>query len=195
MLDRVQSLEGKVSGKVRVACIYSVGLLQMSDYVQRFRKLYPQADLKLEFASPVSVIEQVWSDEADIGIVSFPKEGGETGCIHWVQQQMVLAVNANHWLAGKSSIMLESLEGANLIGFTQELTIRKETDRFFKKNRISVNVIHEFDNVENIKRAVEAGVGVALIPYPTMLSGNQTRLARRRGTRKLRLCPPVGDHS
>jgi DNA-binding transcriptional LysR family regulator len=170
VVDRVQSLEGKVSGKVRVACIYSVGLLQMSEYVQKFRKLYPQADLKLEFASPESVYERVWSDEADIGIVSFPKEGGETGCIHWVQQPMVLAVSPRHPLAGRSRTSPEALEGADLIGFTQELTIRKETDRFFKKHRVSVNVVHEFDNVENIKRAVEAGVGVALIPYPTMLT-------------------------
>jgi DNA-binding transcriptional LysR family regulator len=31
-----------------------------------------------------------------------------------------------------------------------------------------VHVVHEFDNVENIKRAVEIGAGIAVLPLPTV---------------------------
>jgi hypothetical protein len=31
-----------------------------------------------------------------------------------------------------------------------------------------VNVVHEFDNIETIKRAIEIGSGVALLPRPTV---------------------------
>jgi DNA-binding transcriptional LysR family regulator len=48
------------------------------------------------------------------------------------------------------------------------LTIRKQIDRWFKQERISVDLVHVFDNVENIKRAVEIGSGVALLPAPTL---------------------------
>jgi DNA-binding transcriptional LysR family regulator len=116
------------------------------------------------------VYDRIREDEADIGIVSFPRDRGETSCIEWVKQSMVLAVNPEHPLAGQKKVSPEVLEGASVVGFTPELMIRKETDRFFKRHKIHVNVVHEFDNVENIKRAVEAGVGVALIPGPTMIS-------------------------
>ena len=36
--DRVQNLSSKVTGRVRVAAIYSVGLLQMAEYVNRFEE-------------------------------------------------------------------------------------------------------------------------------------------------------------
>ena len=46
--------------------------------------------------------------------------------------------------------------------------IRKQIDRWFKQAGISVDFVHVFDNVENIKRAVEIGSGVALLPAPTV---------------------------
>ena len=48
------------------------------------------------------------------------------------------------------------------------MTIRKQIDRWFKQAGISVDFVHVFDNVENIKRAVEIGSGVALLPAPTV---------------------------
>ena len=33
---------------------------------------------------------------------------------------------------------------------------------------VRVNVVMEFDNVETIKEAVEIGLGVSIIPYPTV---------------------------
>ena len=54
------------------------------------------------------------------------------------------------------------------MGFTAELTIRRQIDRWFKQAKVSVHVVHEFDNIENIKRAVEIGAGIALLPAPTV---------------------------
>jgi DNA-binding transcriptional LysR family regulator len=54
-----------------------------------------------------------------------------------------------------------------------------------------VNVVHEFDNIENIKRAVEIGAGVAILPEPTVRreveAGAlcQVRLSDARWTRPL----------
>ena len=66
------------------------------------------------------------------------------------------------------SIPVQALDGETFVGFTSELTIRKQIDRWFKQARISVDFVHVFDNVENIKRAVEIGSGVALLPAPTV---------------------------
>src|SRR5690242_5227640 len=47
--NRIKALEddGNVVGTVRVAAIYSVGLLDMNRYVERFRALHPRADVRL----------------------------------------------------------------------------------------------------------------------------------------------------
>jgi DNA-binding transcriptional LysR family regulator len=33
---------------------------------------------------------------------------------------------------------------------------------------VTVEVVHEFDNIENIKKAIEISAGVALLPAPTL---------------------------
>lgn len=166
--DRVQAMEDRVAGPVRVAAIYSVGLMQMEQLVQRFEKRYPDALVRLEYLHPDQVYEQVLADEADLGLVSYPRHSGEIESIDWQEQPMVLVVPPGHRLSGRTSVPVSELAGEDYVGFTRELTIRREIDRELKRSRVSVRVVHEFDNIETIKRAIEIGSGIALLPSPTV---------------------------
>ncbi|QDT33884.1 HTH-type transcriptional regulator CynR [Thalassoglobus polymorphus] len=166
--DSVQKNSGRLSGRVRVASIYSVGLLQMSDYVSRFRSEFPEVDLTLGYAQPDDVYSKVLRDEIDLGIVSFPRDGGEVGCIPWQNQEMVLAVGNTNKLADLDSIPIAGLAGQNLVAFSNDLMIRRKTEKLLKKSNVNVNVVHEFDNLETVKRAVEIDLGVAILPLATL---------------------------
>lgn len=167
--DRVLQLRDKVVGPVRVAAIYSVGLLQMDCYVKQFEHLYPDAALELRYIHPEAVVERVLNDEVDLGLVSFPpKRSADLTCIPWQEQEMVVVVPPQHRLAARSSMKAIELDGESLVAFTPELQIRTEMDRWLKQAKVSVDIVHEFDNIENIKRAVEVGSGVALLPVPTV---------------------------
>ncbi len=167
--DRVLQSRDKVVGPVRVAAIYSVGLLQMDCYVKQFEHLYPDAALELRYVQPDAVLERVQNDEADLGLVSFPpKRSSELNCIPWQEQEIVVVVPPQHRLAVRSKMQSLELDGESLVTFTTELRIRSEMDRWLKLARVSVDVVHEFDNIENIKRAVEVGSGIALLPIPTV---------------------------
>lgn len=166
--DRVQAIADRVAGPVRVAAIYSVGLMHMEQTVQRFEKLYPHAKLRLEYLHPDRVYQQVLDDDADLGLVSFPRHGGDVVSIDWQEQPLVLVIPPKHSFASRPTVALAELDGQDYIGFTQELTIRREIDRRLKRSRVAVRVVHEFDNIETIKRAIEIGSGVALLPKPTV---------------------------
>ncbi|MGQ0634448.1 MAG: LysR family transcriptional regulator [Planctomycetaceae bacterium] len=166
--DHVRSLHDQVAGGVCVAAIYSVGLMQMEQFVQRFESQYPQVRLRLEYLHPDAVYQQVLDDRADLGLVSFPRHGGEIVSLDWQEQPMVLVVPPGHRLAARAEIPLAELAGEDYVGFTQDLTIHREVDRWLRRARIAVNVVHEFDNIETIKRAIEIGSGVALLPEPTV---------------------------
>jgi len=166
--DRVRQAKDRVAGRVRVAAIYSVGLLQMDAYVKQFEERYPQTELQLEYLHPEDVYDRVLQDAADLGLVSFPKDGGEIGCIPWLEQEIILVVPPSHRLANRDWCPVDEIQGQRFVGFTTELTIRRQIDRWLKQAKVSVQVVHEFDNIENIKRAVEIGAGIALLPAPTV---------------------------
>ena len=164
--DRVRELSNQVVGRVRVAAIYSVGLLQMSVYAQRFRELYPEVELHLEYLHPDEVIQRVLEEQVDLGLISFPQSNTELGSIPWQQQLMTLVVPPTHRLAQRSSIAVKEIEGESFVGFERDLWIRKQIDRWLKSAGVSVEIIHQFDNIENIKRAVEIGSGISILPQP-----------------------------
>lgn len=170
--DRVRKMVNKVVGRVRIAAIYSVGLSEMDRYVARFRDDFPLVELRIDYLHPDEVYRRVAADEADLGLVSFPKEGGDFTAQEWQQQPMVLVVPPDHKLVEEgreqSGVSVQALEGEDFVCFTEELKIRRQIDRWLKAEKISVNVVHSFDNIENIKRAVEIGSGVSILPQPTV---------------------------
>ena len=166
--DRVLQRRDKVVGPVRVGAIYSVGLLQMDGYVREFERLYPDAALDLQYLHPEEVLARVVSEEVDLGLMSFPPKRSDLNCIPWQDQPIVVVVPPEHSLAKRDWLKAEELEGENLVGFTADLQMRTETDKWLKQAKVHVNVVHAFDNIENIKRAVEVGSGIALLPVPTV---------------------------
>jgi DNA-binding transcriptional LysR family regulator len=166
--DELQSLSGKVTGRVRVTSIYSVGLLQMKEYVCRYRERYPDVELTLDYAHPDELYERVLREEADLGIVSFPRDAGEVACVDWHSEEMVIVVPSDHRFAAEDAVPLARLDDQEFVAFTEDLTIRRVTDKLLRKHKVEVRIVQQFDNIENIKRAVEIGLGVSLLPLPTV---------------------------
>ncbi|MEX1229596.1 MAG: LysR substrate-binding domain-containing protein [Planctomycetaceae bacterium] len=190
--DRLQRVHNRVAGHVRIAAIYSVGLLQMNDYVRRYQKLYPDVELQLEYLHPDEVYSRVIHDESDLGLVSFPRDGGELSSIAWQEQPMVLVVPPEHRLAGKSVVNIEEIDGEQFVGFTDDLTIQKRMERWLKQAHVTVNVVHQFDNIENIKRAVEIGSGISLLPLPTVRRETELGSLCAIGLKSVSWCRPLG---
>ena len=165
--DQVREQGDCVRGRVRVASIYSVGLLQMKAYVDRFREEFPEVTLQISYASARDVYDQVQREEADMGIVSFPKDGGDISSIPWQDEEMGVIVPPSHRLADQAVVDWDELGGEQFVGFEPDQRIRRQIDRWLKQNKVAVKVVHTFDNIENIKRAVEIGAGISILPLPT----------------------------
>ena len=175
LVDRYFELETQVRGihqtadaVVRVAAIYSVGLGDMSQLVQQFAALYPQARVQIEYLHPDRVYDGVLEEKVDLGIVSFPQARSEFTVTPWRQEPMVLVCHPQHRLAGQKKVALKQLAGEKFVGFDHDLTIRRKIDQFLKQHGVAVAVALEFDNVEAIKRAVEIASGISILPWPTL---------------------------
>jgi DNA-binding transcriptional LysR family regulator len=169
--NRVKSLEDahNVVGTVWVASIYSVGLHHMTQYIRTFNERYPGANVRLEYLHPTRVVESVAEGGAELGLISCPRKWPELKVIPWREEEMVLAVHPQHALAAAGVIDVGQLDGQTFIGFDADVSIRRVIDRFLRHHNVHVKVALEFDNIENIKRAVEIPEGVAILPAPTLV--------------------------
>lgn len=165
---RVLSLRQEVSGTVRVAAIYSIGLHEMSRRMQEFMTRYPKAKVRLEYLGPSRIYEAVLNEEADLGIVSYPQPGRGLVIIPLRSENMVLVCHPDHHLAHTKRATISQIRGENFVGFDKNLPIRKELDRYLRDHQVNVRVVMEFDNIETIKQAVEIGAGISILPEPTV---------------------------
>ena len=165
---QLESLKGIVEGAVRVASIYSIGLSEMSRLREQFAARFPHARLHVDYLRPEKVYEAVVADRADLGLVSYPAARKHLAVIAWRQEQMTVAAPPPHPLAAKSVLVPSDLEGQDFIGFDEDLTIRRELDRFFREHAIAIRIAMQFDNIQMIKEAVALGSGISILPARTM---------------------------
>jgi DNA-binding transcriptional LysR family regulator len=165
---RVRSLRKEITGMVRVAAIYSVGLHDMARCMKQFMIRYPKAKVRLEFLRPNKVYDAVLNSEVDLGLVSYPTPSTELSVVPLRSERMVLVCHPSHALAKRKAVTAEHLKDENFVAFDRDLIIRKEIDRYLRQRNVAVRVNMEFDNIETIKQAVHIEAGVSILPEPTV---------------------------
>ncbi len=167
--ESLRGLVGKIGGTVKVACTYSVGLHEMPAKVGEFMSKFPSARIDLEYSRTTKVVRDVMSGAVELGILAFPEPKRGLTIVQMPSDRMVLICPPDHKLAKRSQIKVKDLNGLDFVLFERDTPTRKATDKILKSAGVEVKKVAEFDNIETIKRAVEVGFGLAILPLPAVI--------------------------
>ncbi|HTD86330.1 MAG TPA: LysR family transcriptional regulator [Candidatus Binatia bacterium] len=168
LTSKLQEIENVVSGSIRVATIYSIGLHILPPYLKRFLKSYPSVNLHVEYRRANQVYDDVIGNVVDLGLVAYPVADEKLVTVPIRKEPLVLICHPQHPLAKQKAVKLKALEGQKFISFEPDIPTRKALDKLFKDQRVTVETTMEFDNVETVKRAVEIDSGIAIVPQETI---------------------------
>ena len=166
--SQLQELKDIISGTIRVATIYSIGLHDLPPYIKRFMKSYPTVNVHVEYRRANQVYEDVFSNVVDMGLVAYPVKDSKLEIIPLSKEPLVLICHPSHPFAKQKSIKLKSLVGQKVIGFEPDIPTRKALDKILREYNVEVKHVMEFDNVETVKRAVEIDAGISIVPLGTV---------------------------
>jgi DNA-binding transcriptional LysR family regulator len=167
--ERMRSLTGTVSGTVHVATVYSIGLHELPPAIRRFMELYPEAKIDLEYSRTTSIVRDVLAGTVELGVVAYPKKKSGLKVVPLKGDRLVLICPPAHPLAQQKKVAARDLDGLAFVLFERDIPTRRATDRILRAHGVAVRRVAEFDNIETIKRAVEVGFGVAIVPRPSVL--------------------------
>src|SRR5919106_4760315 len=102
--ERMRSLQDTVSGTVRVATIYSIGLHELPPVVRRFMALYPSAKIDLEYSRTTRVVRDVLSGAVDLGIVAYPEKRRGLEVVPLGGDRLVFISRPEHPLARRKKL-------------------------------------------------------------------------------------------
>jgi LysR family transcriptional regulator, transcriptional activator of the cysJI operon len=166
--SKLQEIKDIISGTIRVATIYSIGLHDLPPYVKRFLKDYPTVNVHVEYRRANQVYDDVQGNVVDLGLVAYPARDPKLEIIPLRKEPLVLICHPQHSFAKQKTIRLKSIVGQKFVGFEPDIPTRKALDKILRDHGVTVQHVMEFDNIETVKRAVEIDAGVAIVPLNTV---------------------------
>ena len=168
LYSRLQEIKDIISGTIRVATIYSIGLHDLPPYLKKFLKAYPTVNVHVEYRRSNQVYEDVLGNVVDLGLVAYPTRDPKLEVIPLRKDMMVLICHPQHPFARSKTIRLKEIEGQKFIGFEPDIPTRRAIDKILKEQGVQVQHVMEFDNIETVKRAVEIDAGISIVPHGTI---------------------------
>lgn len=157
--------QNKMVGTLSLATVHSVGLHELPVYLKEYIRRCPEVNIHIEYRLAEAVLQSVAEGDADLGIVAYPPETRPNlELIPFFEDEMVIICNPNHPLADRERVPLAGLDGQAMIAFESELPTRRAIDQILRDHGIRVDVKMECDNIEILKKMVEVGLGIALVP-------------------------------
>jgi DNA-binding transcriptional LysR family regulator len=166
--SKLQEIKDIISGTIRVATIYSIGLHDLPPYIKKFLKDYPTVHVHVEYRRANQVYEDVLSNVVDLGLVAYPTKDTKLEIVALRKDPLVLICHPQHPFAKLKSIKLRSIADQKFVGFEPDIPTRKALDKVLKDLNVEVKTVMEFDNIETVKRAVEIDAGVSIVPQGTI---------------------------
>ena len=161
-------LTGRQSGSVlRIAASTIPSQYLLPDIMARFRKEYPEEQLKLFETDSSGVVEMILSHKADVGFTGTVLERGSCTYIPFYQDELViLTPAAERYRARKDADIASWIPEEPVILREEGSGTRKEALRLLAQTGIDItrlNVAAMMENQETIKRSVSSGMGISIL--------------------------------
>lgn len=164
----LSDLGSEVGGALNVATVYSIGLHALTPAVSSYLRRFPSVNLHLEYLRTDRIYEALLAGTIDCGIVACPRERTGITVLPLPSENLVVALPADHPLTSQPTIAVAALQNLPFVAFDAGIPTRLLIDTFLAESGVTVRVTQAFDNIETIKRVVEIGLGVSILPEPTV---------------------------
>ena len=101
-------------------------------------------------------------------MVACPERNGHFTSIVFGHDEMVVIAAPDHPVVKKGRFDLKLLDGLDFVSFEEGVPTGREVEGRLRRAGMKVKVTQRFDNIETLKRAVEIGAGVSIVPRHTV---------------------------
>jgi DNA-binding transcriptional LysR family regulator len=143
-------------------CLYLLPLLD------EFRRQNPRIKLAVQRSLASRISDEVLMHSVEIGVLSFRPDDAQVKSMVVYRDELAFVVNPRHPLAKEGTVSIRQLGAQNFIAHNITSPQRLKVIQTFKRHKTMLHMGVELPSLEAIKRFVEMGNGVALVPGLTV---------------------------
>ena len=152
-----------------------------------FRARHPHIKVEVKRSLASRIPSEILGRDIEIGVVSYKPNDSGIVSMPVVVDELALIVAPDHPLAEKGTVSVRELGAESFIAHNVPSPYRERVVRTFEKYKTPLNIALEMPTLEAIKRFVEDGMGVALVPRLTAQAEIRRKLVVALTVREMRL--------
>lgn len=159
----IEELAGDPRGLVTLGSQPTISAYVLPPVLARFHERAPLVVLRLREGQADAIEERVASGELDLALMNLPVRRVDLAAQKLWQEEYLVAVPAGHRLASERGVALADLVAepfAVVPGAAATLALQAACE----ERGLRPHVVFDADNLEAVRRMVERGVGLALLP-------------------------------
>jgi DNA-binding transcriptional LysR family regulator len=159
----LQELEGLKRGELSLG-VNESSIHALLPALSGFREAHPGVQVRLHRMFSRDIPHEVVNYRLDLGAVSFIPRDAQLHAMEILKDELTLVVPPKHALAKRKEVDVEELGKEAFIAHIVESPFRRKVIDLFAKYRTPLNMPMEMPTIESIKRFVQMGMGVAIVP-------------------------------
>jgi DNA-binding transcriptional LysR family regulator len=166
--ERMQEVARGAVGRIRLGATATAGLYLLPPLLAAYRKAHPTFDLQLEIGAPHTIAERVTHNDLDMAILAGPLPAGELQARRLVDDELVIVARPDSSLARMRSVKPRQLEAEAWVLREEGSDTRRQLTTWWHRHRVAPTQTSTFMHPDGVKRAVIAGLGIAMVSKLTV---------------------------
>ena len=133
-------------------------------HVEKFALEHPNVVIDVRRVPSRQIANAVLDRSLDFGVLTFQPADRGVQTLSLGGDDVVLLTSPKHPLAGKRRVTLEEVGRQVVIAHNDPSPTRDRVLRAYERRQTTINIQISLPSLDGIKRAVEMGIGVALLP-------------------------------
>jgi DNA-binding transcriptional LysR family regulator len=129
-----------------------------------FTRRYPQIKIEVRRGVASRIPKEITARDVELGVISFQPSDRSLKSMPVMTDELLLIVSPTHRLARHTAVSVKDLGQETFIAHNAPSPYRQKVIETFEKHKTPLNISVELPSLEAIKRLVETGSGVALVP-------------------------------
>lgn len=151
------------TGKLTIAA-NEFTALYLLPVLDEFRRVYPMVRVLVQRSLASRIPEFVLGHGAEIGVLSFNPDESLLRSIVVYHDELTFVVHPQHPLASAGQVSIRELGAESFVAHNVPSPYREKVVNAFKRHKTPLNMDVELPTIEAIKKFVQMGNGVALVP-------------------------------
>jgi DNA-binding transcriptional LysR family regulator len=160
----MDDLDGLRRGEVAFGCLPSTGTYVLPPLLRQFRWEQPSLTVTLLEESSPGLSQAVQNGEVDLAVVDEAGLGPGLHAVPLYTEPLLVALPAEHPLAGRGAVAVEALAQEPLIVMKSGHGFRKIVLDYLEARGLEPNIVYESAGIDTVQALVEAGLGISFVP-------------------------------